>query len=129
MASHPHRQAMSGYPMGEVLLAPASRVLALPGAKNEPEYARVLVVAAHQSVYDGDYDSGHDSAGRQPKPKQSSRRRSPAPASRWTYGSFRLPLCYGLAHTRKARLAMRRQLKSQTAKAIPASPPCCCRTA
>ncbi len=60
VASHPHRQAMSGYPMGEVLLAPAFRVLALPGAKNEPEYARVLVVAAHQSVYDGDYDSGHD---------------------------------------------------------------------
>jgi predicted ATPase/class 3 adenylate cyclase len=60
VASHPHRQAMSGYPMGDVLLTPAFRVLDLPGAENEPEYARVLVVAAHQSVYSGDYDTGHE---------------------------------------------------------------------
>ncbi len=60
VASHPHRQAMSGYPMGEVLLAPVFRVLDLPGASDEPEYARVLVVAAHQSVYGGDYAGGHE---------------------------------------------------------------------
>ena len=34
VASHPHRQAMSGYPMGEVLLAPVFRVLDLPGASD-----------------------------------------------------------------------------------------------
>lgn len=60
VACHPHRQSQSGYPMGVVLSIPATRVLALPGADEQPEYARVLVVAAHQEIYSGDYDRAHE---------------------------------------------------------------------
>ena len=60
VARHPHRQAMSAYPMGEALIASALEVLALPGVKEQREYARVLVVAAHQAVYNGDYERGHE---------------------------------------------------------------------
>ncbi len=53
VAHHPHRQSQSGYPMGEVLFVPAVEVLAVPGARNEPGYSRVLTVAAHQELYEG----------------------------------------------------------------------------
>ncbi len=53
VAHHPHRQSQSGYPMGEVLFVPAFEVLAVPGARNETDYSRVLTVAAHQELYEG----------------------------------------------------------------------------
>jgi tetratricopeptide (TPR) repeat protein len=57
VANHPHRQSASAHPTGELLLVPAHRVLDLAGAREEPEYPRVLMVAAHQAVLRGDHDS------------------------------------------------------------------------
>jgi predicted ATPase/class 3 adenylate cyclase len=56
VAAHPHQQ-MTASPIGEVLWIPASRVLGLPGADQEPGYPRVLVVAAYNAYTTGDWDA------------------------------------------------------------------------
>jgi predicted ATPase/class 3 adenylate cyclase len=43
-------------PIGEVVLVPASRVLDLAGAGQQPGYPRVLILAAYHALYSGDYD-------------------------------------------------------------------------
>ena len=54
VADHPHQQ-MTASPIGEVLWIPASRVLDMPGADQEPGYPRVLVVAAYNAYTTGDW--------------------------------------------------------------------------
>jgi hypothetical protein len=56
VADHPHQQ-MTASPIGEVVWIPASRVLELPGADQEPGYPRVLVVAAYNAYTAGDWDA------------------------------------------------------------------------
>ena len=51
---HPQRDRANASRVGEVFLIPASRVLDLPGAAEQPGYPRVLVVAAYDA-----HDSGH----------------------------------------------------------------------
>jgi predicted ATPase/class 3 adenylate cyclase len=55
VANHPHRQ-MGLSPIGEVLSVPASRVLDLAGAAQEPGYPRVLILAAFAALNSGDHD-------------------------------------------------------------------------
>lgn len=56
VADHPHQQ-MTASPIGEVLWIPASRVLELPGADQQPGYPRVLVVAGYNAYTTGEWDA------------------------------------------------------------------------
>ncbi len=53
-ADHPYRSSMN--PLGELFPFPASRVLELAGAAQEPGYPRVLMAAAYDALYGG-YES------------------------------------------------------------------------
>jgi predicted ATPase/class 3 adenylate cyclase len=56
VSDHLH-QWVTTSPIGEVLWMPASRVLDLPGADQQPGYPRVLVMAAYNSYTTGDWDA------------------------------------------------------------------------
>ncbi|ORV59159.1 hypothetical protein AWC06_17440 [Mycobacterium fragae] len=56
VADQTHQQVTASA-IGEVLWIPASRVLDLPGADQEPGYPRVLVVAAYNAYTAGDWDA------------------------------------------------------------------------
>ncbi|WP_101951351.1 NB-ARC domain-containing protein [Mycobacterium sp. 3519A] len=47
-------------PIGELILIPASRVLKMPGAAEQPGYPRVLVAAAYDAHAGGDWDDVED---------------------------------------------------------------------
>jgi predicted ATPase len=55
VANHPHSFGAVLSPVGEVSLVPASRVLDLAGAPEQPGYARVLTLAAWYAGWSGDY--------------------------------------------------------------------------
>jgi predicted ATPase len=54
VADYPH-QRITESPTGEVLLIPASRVLDLPNAEQQPGFPRALVVAAYNAHAAGDF--------------------------------------------------------------------------
>ena len=60
VANHPHSLGGSLSPIGEVFPVLASRVLDLPGAANQPDYPRVLTVAAWRAAWNGDHDSAEE---------------------------------------------------------------------
>jgi predicted ATPase/class 3 adenylate cyclase len=60
VATHPHSLGNVLSPVGEVSLVPASRVLDMPGAPEQPGYARVLTVAAWYAGWRGDYDNAEE---------------------------------------------------------------------
>ena len=55
-ADNPNLQTNAATPMGEVLVIPAARVLAMPGAPDVPGYSRVLMLGAWRTLIDGNYD-------------------------------------------------------------------------
>ncbi len=57
VANHPHRQSANANPIGEVFSVPAPRVLDLPCAAEQPDYPRVLIVAAYHARDSGDDDN------------------------------------------------------------------------
>ena len=57
VAENPHGQMSIMNPIGEVFIQPASRILDMNGAAQEPGYPRVLMVAASNALFSGDHDS------------------------------------------------------------------------
>ena len=55
-ADNPNLQTNAATPMGEVLMIPAARVLAMPGAADVPGYSRVLMLGAWLTLINGNYD-------------------------------------------------------------------------
>jgi tetratricopeptide (TPR) repeat protein len=64
VANHPHSLGAILSPVGEVWPVPASRVLDLPGALDQPGYARALMLAAFYAVWSCDYDLANQLCGR-----------------------------------------------------------------
>jgi predicted ATPase/class 3 adenylate cyclase len=60
VADHPDGQSQDVSHVGELFTLQASRVLEMPGAADEPGYSRVLMVAAHQALHNGDYRRAND---------------------------------------------------------------------
>ena len=60
VADNPDGASQDVLHVGEVFLLPASRVLGLAGAAEEPGYPQVLMVAAHQAFHRGDHDGADD---------------------------------------------------------------------
>ena len=60
VADNPDGQSQDVMHVGEVFSLPASRVLGLAGAAEEPGYPRVLMVAAHQAFHHGDYEGADE---------------------------------------------------------------------
>jgi tetratricopeptide (TPR) repeat protein len=56
VAYHPHRQSEPASLIGEISSLPASRVLDLAGAAEQPGYHRVLMVAAYDAVWSGEHE-------------------------------------------------------------------------
>jgi tetratricopeptide (TPR) repeat protein len=52
-----HDQDRNANAIGELFSLPASRVLDVPGAAEQPGYARALILAAWHSFYSGDYST------------------------------------------------------------------------
>jgi hypothetical protein len=59
LADHPHRVTASTSPVGEVFPLPASRVLDLPGAAEQPGYLNVSMLAAYAALWNGDHESAN----------------------------------------------------------------------
>ena len=105
VASHPHRQAMSGISDGRGAASTGISSARSTWSQGASRSTRAFSLSRRINRYTtATTTADTNSAGRQPKPKHSSTTPLPGPRIEMDIWILRLPLCYGLAHTRKARV-------------------------